>query len=362
MQRHARRVEALCAGLDASDQLVTALFLSARSRMVRGEMRAAMRIFDRVRSLAGGIREPYLRAAVYSEVASLLSLSVRLAEGDHIFDLCVESYAQAGPKPVASFTLDPLVCAHFGKALREWLRGRRGSARRSLDDGIEHADFLGQPFSQAFIRLYGGGIALLSGDAERARELVARGARLASGVDSIGLLAFANVLEPALEPVSPVASDRVMRMEKALRDHEQAGHRGMRSLGIAELARVLEEEGRPEEALVVLVSATSEAARGEDVFLLSEMLRRRGELLARLGRVDEAAATLRRSLKVARRGGASGLELRAALSLARLLVAEGRSAAARRALDAMLARLPGDVDTPERAEAVVLRDGLAGGI
>ena len=152
------------------------------------------------------------------------------------------------------------------------------------------------------------------------------------------------------------------RIEKALRDHEQAGHRGMRSLGIAELARVLEEEGRPEEALVALVSATSEAARGEDIFLLSEMLRRRGELLARLGRVDEAAAMLRRSLGVARRGGATGLELRAALSLARLLAAEGRGAAARRALEAMLARLPGDVDMPERAEAVVLRDGLAGGI
>ena len=58
MLRHARRVEALCAGLDAGDQLVTALFLSLRSRTVRGEMRAAMRIFDRLRVLAPGIREP----------------------------------------------------------------------------------------------------------------------------------------------------------------------------------------------------------------------------------------------------------------------------------------------------------------
>ena len=176
-----------------------------------------------------------------------------------------------------------------------------------------------------------------------------------------GCLAFASVLEPALEPVTPAASDRVTRIEKALRDHEQAGHRGMRSLGIAELARVLEDEGRSEEALATMVSATSEAARGEDIFLLHEILRRHGELLARLGRVDEAEATLRRSLRVARRGGAVGLELRAVLSLARLLVAEGRGAAARRALEAMLARLPDDVDTPERAEAVVLREGLRGG-
>ena len=60
--RQSRRLEALCAGLDAGDQLVTALFLSVRSRTVRGEMRAAMRIVDRLRVLTAGIRDPYLRA------------------------------------------------------------------------------------------------------------------------------------------------------------------------------------------------------------------------------------------------------------------------------------------------------------
>jgi hypothetical protein len=91
------------------------------------------------------------------------------------------------------------------------------------------------------------------------------------------------------------------------------------------------------------------------------MLRRRGELLARLGRVAEAEPALRRSVNAARRADAAGLELRGALSLARLLTAQGRGEAARRVLAAMLARLPDDVDLPERAEAVALRDSLGRG-
>ena len=67
---------------------------------------------------------------------------------------------------------------------------------------------------------------------------------------------------------------------------------------------------------------------------------------------------LRRCVRAARRGGAAGLELRAALSLARWLTTEGRGEAARRALAAMLARLPADVDLPERDEAFALRDAL----
>ena len=326
--------------------------------MARGELRAALHIVERLRGLTDGVRDWYLRAGVESQVANMLTFCGRLAEADRFFDQCLESYARAEPRPAAPLTIDPLAMAHYCKALREWLRGRSGSARSSLDAAIEHADRLGNPFSQAFTRLYGAGIALLNGDAERSSGLFTRGAQIAIGVDSIGLLAFARMFETEPDSATPAGGDRAGRRQEALRSHQETGYRFMRSLGIAELAHALEVEGRPDDALATLVAATSEAAHGEDAFLLPEMLRRRGELLARLGRIDEAETMLRRSQKAARRGDAAGLELRGALSLARLLTAQKRDEAARRVLVAMLARLPADVDLPERAEASALRDSL----
>ena len=309
VRRHVRRLEVLCAGLEGGDQLVTALFQSARIRLARGELRAALHIVERLRGLTDGVRDWYLRAGVESQVANMLTFCGRLAEADRFFDHCLESYARAEPRPEAPLTIDPLAMAHYCKALREWLRGRSGSARSSLDAAIEHADRLGNPFSQAFTRLYGAGIALLNGDAERSSGLFTRGAQIAIGVDSIGLLAFARMFETEPDSATPAGGDRAGRRQEALRSHQETGYRFMRSLGIAELAHALEVEGRPDEALATLVAATSEAAHGEDAFLLPEMLRRRGELLARLGRIDEAETMLRRSQKAARRGDAAGLEL-----------------------------------------------------
>ncbi len=56
-------------------------------------------------------------------------------------------------------------------------------------------------------------------------------------------------------------------------------------------------------------------------------------------------------MRAAHRRGVLGLELHCVLSLARLLDSTGRRAAARRALESLLSRLPPDVDAPERAEA-----------
>jgi tetratricopeptide (TPR) repeat protein len=359
-ERSARRTVALCAQLDADDDLARALYLLARTRLNRGEKLAALRIVERLHGSADNIREPSLRAAIFGQVGNLLTMWGHLADADICFDKCLESYAQAGAAPLAALTLDPLAVAQFAKAAREWLRGRPSEGWRCLDAAIAHADRLEHPFSQATVRLYGAALALLAGEATTAALLLREGAQHAAAIDAIGLLPFASVLELLLEQSSPAPPDLVERLRRALLECEQTGFRLFRSLALARVADLLEEAGRHDDALRAIKEATTEASRRTDTFLLPEILRRRGEMLARLGRHAEAEATLRRSLRVARGEGAWWLELRAALSLARRLAAWGREAAARRALEATLARLPDDVDAPERAEALALAVSLGG--
>lgn len=61
-----------------------------------------------------------------------------------------------------------------------------------------------------------------------------------------------------------------------------------------------------------------------DVWFAPELDRLKGELLFKVSDSDEAESCLRRALEAAHAQGARLLELRAAMSLARLLEAQGR--------------------------------------
>ena len=162
VRRHVRRLEALCAGLEGGDQLVSALFQSARIRLARGELRAALSIVERLQGLIGGVRDWYLRAGVESQVANMLTFCGRLAEADRFFDQCLENDARAELKPAAPLSIDPLAMALYCNFLRDLLRGRSDSARPGAPTAPRDADRLGNQASQAFTWLYGAGIARLS--------------------------------------------------------------------------------------------------------------------------------------------------------------------------------------------------------
>jgi tetratricopeptide (TPR) repeat protein len=355
--RHARRAAALCAGLALDDEVARALLLSARVRYARGELRATMRMLEPLWAFEDRIQDPYLRASIFTQAGNLMASMGRLDEAERFQDRSLEAYAQAQARPAGALTADPLANLQVNRAGIEWLRGRASASRRWLDASLAHTDRLGHPFSRAWIRILGASLALRQGDRTRFAQLTEEGARLADAIGSEWLIAAANVFAP-LADASMTAADRAPRVHAALR--VSPGSRAYRSAQWSELAGLYAGAGRPEEALRATDEAMSEGRR-TDWCLLPEILRRRGELMAVLGRPADAEVDLRRALRAARRGEAFVLELRCALSLARLAAAQGRSAAGRRALSTTLARLPDDVDAPERAEAAALLDQLTRG-
>ena len=354
--RSVRRAEALCRGAMQGDELVHALFLATRVRFARGELRAALRLVDRLVVLSDGIRDPFLRSAVFAQAGNVFCCLGRLDRSACLLDRSAEVYALATVRPAGWLTIVPLVNVYYARAAIAFMRGRLAECRAQVDAGIADPDVLGHPFSQALIRVYCAPIALLAGDRDWFVELLSFGERQAAAVESGFLVHLAKVLLPLAEPaLSP--SDREERMQTALRDSEQIGFRLCRSIALAELAALQAGAGKREQALQTIDEAKMEATRRMDRAFLPEILRRRAELLASWGREGEALADLRRSLRLARRDGAFGLELRGALSLARLHTAGERYDAARRSLRSVLVRLPDEVDARERLEAEnLLRD------
>jgi predicted ATPase len=126
------------------------------------------------------------------------------------------------------------------------------------------------------------------------------------------------------------------------------------------LAQALALTGAIEEGLAVIAEALAEAdasgAKGND----AELQRLRGDLLRRLPspHLTEVEACFRTALSIARGQGTRGLELRAAVSLARLLSDQGRCDEARGLLAPIYGWFTEGFDTPDLKEAKVLLDTL----
>ncbi|HZI10276.1 MAG TPA: hypothetical protein VE153_07750, partial [Myxococcus sp.] len=120
--------------------------------------------------------------------------------------------------------------------------------------------------------------------------------------------------------------------------------------------------GRTDEALETIDRALDATRSGERYFE-AELRRLKGELLLRLQphRRLEAEQQFRLALDVSRQQGARTLELRAALSLARLLEQDGAVPEAREHLGVVCDWFTGNPPLPELSEARALLDRLATG-
>src|SRR5262249_32037832 len=119
--------------------------------------------------------------------------------------------------------------------------------------------------------------------------------------------------------------------------------------------------GAPEEGLRVLAEVDPSRA----LALSSEIARLRGELLLQAARgsreaQDQAEPCFHEALKISREQKAKSMELRASLSLSRLMVLQGRRVEARMALRGIFGSFTEGFDTPDLRDAMKLTQALEG--
>jgi predicted ATPase len=117
---------------------------------------------------------------------------------------------------------------------------------------------------------------------------------------------------------------------------------------------------RYDEGLAMLEEALALVDQSEERYGEAEIHRLKGELLLRRASPpEEAEACFRQALDVARRQQAKSLELRAAMSLARLWQQQGRRTEARELLAPVYSWFTEGFDTADLQEAQALLDALA---
>jgi serine/threonine protein kinase/tetratricopeptide (TPR) repeat protein len=148
----------------------------------------------------------------------------------------------------------------------------------------------------------------------------------------------------------------IEHLKKSLEAYRATGFRVFLSFYLAELAAACLRLGRFEESRAALDEALAE---GSERFWEPELHRLDGELLAAAGNLKEAETAFRKALITAAGRSAASLELRAAMSLARLWQGQGRRDEARALLSGVYATFTEGLATADVVEAGTLLTALA---
>jgi predicted ATPase len=125
------------------------------------------------------------------------------------------------------------------------------------------------------------------------------------------------------------------------------------------LAEMYGKAGQVEEELVMLEEALTAAHNSGERYYEAELYRLKGASLLVQRMEAEAEACFRYAIEVARRQQAKSLELRAVMSLGRLLQKQGKRDVARQMLAEIYGWFSEGFDTADLKEAKALLDELA---
>jgi len=147
----------------------------------------------------------------------------------------------------------------------------------------------------------------------------------------------------------------VTQLRQGLAAHRATGAEEHRPFFLALLAEACGNTGQVEEGLSALTEALAAVEKTGERVYAAELYRLKGELLQKqettMGAVEDC---FRRAVSVARQQGAKSLELRAVMSLSRLLKAHDKTAEAREILTEIYAWFTEGFDTADLQEAKAL--------
>ena len=236
--------------------------------------------------------------AAEREAAARLELSIEAANGFF------------GPHPLPMGLVYSSRCA--------WVLGEQAAAQAFADEGVRLATPLGHPHTLVFAWYLATHLQVLSGDVP---AVIAMSERAIAYCDEHGFTAYQGwfrIFRGWADAQRGRADEAVAAMEPAVAAHLATGARINTPVFLALLADGEAARGNEDGALALVDKALAD--RGEDQLWESDLLRRRGELLAARGaeHVEGAVHALRAAASTADAQGAVAFRRRADAALAAL--------------------------------------------
>jgi len=239
-----------------------------------------------------------------------------------------------------------------------WLLGHVDQALERSQAAVDLAEALDHPFTLVTGLCLAAWLRSMCQDPLPTIELAAAAAEVARERGSVFYVGAAVGLQGWAHAAQEAAEQGEAEIRHHLAIWKAAGAEFNRPQSLAWLGEVLGKMGRIDEGLAVLAEALALVERTGERYYEAEVRRLQAEFLLQQGRSAEAEAGFRQAIEVAREESARSLELRATVSLSRLWQSRGRREDARRLLAAIYGWFTEGLDTVDLAEARALLEQL----
>lgn len=367
VERTYARARALQEEVGESSQLLSILWGQWLYFVVRGEHAVAVDIGIELQRLERqqDLNFPWAHYAVGCSMFWLGNAEESTQALEHgLARYAVETHAGM----VSAFSQDPKTVCLLYRGWDEWLLGRPDQALASCVTAARWAESLAHPFSLAFAIDYSAVVLFLRREPELVRERAVLAMTLSAEHDFPFWHAWADMMLGWADAVGAGSADGIGRLRNGLVAYEATGARMGKSLFLLMLADACSTIGASQEGLDAVAEAIAFCGASKEHAFLPELYRLEGELILAAGAhhaIPEATAVLRaaacfaRALELAHAQGALGWALRAAASLARLWLNQGRPADARDALSPVYAAFNEGFETHDLRVAGMLLAKLA---
>jgi predicted ATPase len=240
------------------------------------------------------------------------------------------------------------------------VRGELQKARELAQEALRLAQTRAQPYSLAWALYFAGILHGLRREGQAAHARAEALLVLARQQEFRGLLARGTRLRGWALAAQGQLAEGVAEMRQGLAAYQAVGFE-VGPWFLAALAEAYGQLGQAEAGLSLLEEVLGPAHRHEERCYEAERYRLQGELLlARAAEADaEAEACFQQAFDVARCQQATSLELRAAMSLSRLWLRQGKHSQARQLLSEVYDWFTEGFDTADLREARALLEGLS---
>ena len=344
-------------------QLFTALWGLSYSHMSRAQIQTACEVGEELLGVARQLQDPMLLLEAHRTLVAPLTI---LGEFGLALTHAQHGLALYDPQQMRAHALrygqdSGVTCRLFG-AWCLWLLGYPDQARQWSEAALMDAQGLLHAFTLAQALLFSVIVHHVRREAAVVQEWAEALRVLCTEHKFAYYLAWGTVLQGSAWAAQGAWAEGLARIREGLAAWQAVGGRALWHWFHALLAEACGRAGQIEEGLRALSEALEAMQTTEDRLYEAEVYRLQGELLqqsaAQQGEVEEH---LQQALAVARRQEAKSLELRAAMSLARLWQQHGKRAEARELLAPIYGWFTEGFDTADLQEARALLDALEEG-
>ena len=358
-----RRAHELCQSLKDDLRLFPVLSGLWSYHLVRGEHTMALSYTDEMTRLAPHMQnEGMVIQADWASgcsrffKAQFVEAHTRLVRASGLYD------RQRHRALAFQFGQDPCVSCHCFDAMTLWILGYPDQAEKKAQEAIRLARELEYPFTLTWCLSMIGKYYTMRRDYAGAERVITEGLTLTK---EYGFSFFAESLI-AYRVISAAAQGRIDQMTAGGGNpagFAAAGYELAHTWARSAIAEALGNLGQVDIGLALLAEARELMERNDERYVESEIYRIHGELkLKQAARVasssgnvtkgeSEAEQSFLKAIEISRERGAKALELRAAISLSRMLVSKARHAEALRLLQPIHDWFSEGFDWPELKDA-----------